>query len=234
MPEDPTESPAAKLAAAIKKPIEDAGDVAKAASQLIGEDKYTRGELISTFTKLTSIAITGGLQVTQTAFEVRPRRSEGMMVLADNMVTIARRTMKFATDVAVETVKAVADEPLSSEPWIRAGTKLTDIAVVSGIEAAQAAAIGPANYANRTFDSDVFTADANLGNGELRVAGDFARTGTQGSAVPRSRITFKPTRLGPDQRTFQVVVNESGLPSGVYEGTVAIDGGQPMTVAIRL
>jgi hypothetical protein len=232
--EESTESPAAKLAAAIKKPIEDAGDVAKAASQLIGENKYTRGELISTLTKLTSIAITGGLQVTQTAFEVRPRRSEGLEVLADNMATIAQRTMKYTMAVAAETVKAVADEPLSSEPWIKAGTKLTDIAVVNGIEAAQAAVIGPAKYASRTFESDILTADANLGNGELRVTGDFARPGTQGSAVPRSRISFNPTKLGPDQRTFQLVVNETGLPSGVYEGAVGIDGGESMTVALRL
>jgi hypothetical protein len=233
---DPKDA-AEHLADVAKAMVNEAVDTAKAASDKIDSDKeiYGRDDLVATFTKLATTSMVGGLRLAETALQDRQRRpSDGLLVLADHLASIAQRTIRHARGVAEQTAKELDSKPFQMQPWVTAVTKLTDIAVVNTIEAAQTAIIGPARYAKPHFISDPFLVDGDLDDGELEVAQPFRRPGSDAD-VPQDRIVFDPPSVGPDRKEFRIVVNETGLPSGIYVGAVKTKGGKKSKpVTLRL
>ncbi|AQA01680.1 hypothetical protein BVC93_03695 [Mycobacterium sp. MS1601] len=235
---------AENLAASAKRTIADAVKLLEDASDKVDKagrkdecghvgSSYDKRELLATLTELTAKSMLGGMELAEQVLRDRQRRpSEGLLVLADHLTSIAQRTLHHARGVAEEAVKEVGGDPLKAQPWVNAATKLTDIAVVNGIEAAQTVVIGPARYAPRTFVSDPFKVDGLL-PGKLEARPDFARPGDD-RVIPEGAITFSPAELGADHKEYRVVVNETGLPSGVYIGTVASKGGGEQKITLRL
>ncbi len=230
------ETAAQNVAASVKSTLKEAVDILEAASDAVdaaGPAPYDKRDLLATLTQLTSVSMLGGLKMIETALANRPSRpSEGLLVLADHLASIAERTLHQARGVAEQAVHDIGDDPRTAQPWVDAATKLADIAVVNGIEAVQTVAIGPARYAPRTFVSDPF-AVTSLRPGKLEAGQDFARPGDS-TVIPRDAITFSPPELGIDHQEYRVVVDETGLPSGVYIGTVTSEGGGEQKIALRL
>lgn len=224
------------IADSVKSTLKEAVAILEAASDAVdkaGTTPYGQRDLLATLTRLTSVSMLGGLKVIETALANRPRRpSEGLLVLADHLASITERTLHQARGVVEQAAHDIGGDPRTAQPWVDAATKLTDIAVVNGIDAVQTMAIGPARYAPRTFVSDPF-AVTGLKRGVLVAGTDFARPGDS-TVIPRDAITFSPPELGTDHKEYRVVVDETGLPSGVYIGTVTSKGGGEQKIALRL
>ena len=209
-----------RLADVASDTIKEASEVAEKASERIEVDAYGVGDLVKTFTAFANVAVTGGLKLTAAALAERPQRpNEKMFVLADNLATIAQRALKHVTTVVEDVGPKVADNPMRNSTWVKAATKLSDIAMVSAVEAVETVVIGPANYAEPSFVSKSFTMDGEK-SGTL-VAKGFMRSGTNTEILP-DRITFTPPTLTPGVRRFQIAIDETGLPSGVYIGKVEL------------
>lgn len=224
------------IADSAKSTLKEAVGILEAASDAVDETgtaHYDKHDLLATLTQLTSVSMLGGLKVVEAALANRPRRpSEGLLVLADHLASITERTLHQARGVVEQAAHDIGGDPRTAQPWVDAATKLADIAVVNGIETVQTVAIGPARYAPRNFVSDPF-AVAGLEPGELEAGTDFARPGDR-TVIPRDAITFSPPELGVDHKEYRVLVDETGLPSGVYIGTVTSKGGGEQKIALRL
>jgi hypothetical protein len=242
-PDDPTLIATRKIAEAAKAMVTEMTNVVTAASDRIGNNTgdcdYGRKDLLKTAMELTTAGVLGGLRLAETALTVSPKRpSEGMVVMSEHLANVAQRTLANVKGVAEETSDQLKSGAYTSAHAIRSLTKLADIAVISGLETAETVVIGPAKYAPPTFISDPYTvADADA-NGTLEVVVDFRRPASA-EAIPRARIRFDPPELRPGNNTFRMVVDEGGLPSGVYFGTVQVsrDGKSVLDsieVAIRL
>jgi hypothetical protein len=140
--------------------------------------------------------------------------------------------VKHVNDVVQEITPRVADSPANTVAWLAAATKLTDIAIVSAVEAAETAVIGPARYAKTEFISDSFTLDVGQ-EGTLCVDKDSFKRPATADPVPLDRIRFEPPVVKADTREFRVIVNETNLPGGVYIGTVGIRNGTEGNELIR-
>ena len=224
---------AQNIADSIKSTLQDAVDILDAASDAVDEAQYDTRDLLGTLTQLSSVSMLGGLKVFEAVLANRPRRpSEGLLVLADHLASITERTLHQARGVVEQAARDIGGDPRTAQPWVDAATKLADIAVVNGIDAVQTVAVGPARYAPRTFVSDPF-AVTDLRPGTLEAGSDFARPGDS-TVIPRDAITFSPPELGADHKDYRVLVDETGLPSGVYIGTVTSRGGGEQKIALRL
>jgi hypothetical protein len=224
-----------RLAAAAQQMVDQATTVATQASRKIGENEFTAGAMLRSLAQLANVAVVGGLRLAETALGERPDRpSDGMLVLNHEMASIVQQMVSSARGVAEEASSEIAQHPYNPNAWVRSMTKLADIAMIGGTELAETAVIGPARYADTRFISDPFTVERASRRRELTIAGDLTRPGTV-EAVPRQRITFEPRTLAPGATEFRMVVNEAGLPSGVYTGAVQVgDETEPVPVAIRL
>lgn len=242
-PDDQPLIAARKLAEAAKAALTEMTKVATAASDRIGDNtgpyNYGGKDLWKTAVQLTSAGLLGGLQIAETALAVRPRNpSEGMLVMAEHLADVAERTLANVKGVAKETSDQLDAGGYTSAQAVRSLTKLADIAVVGGLESVETVVIGPAKYARPTFISDPYTVDNDEANGKLEIATDFKRPATA-EIIPQARIRFDPPQLRPGNNTFRMVVDEGGLPSGVYFGTVHVVGEDSavldsIEVAIRL
>jgi hypothetical protein len=242
-PEDQAVAAAKKVAEAAKKVAEDMANVAKDASKQIGDDptdySYGPRDLWKTAVKMTSAGLVGAMNVAETAMAETPTRpTDGMLVMAEQLANVAKRTMASVKAVAEEATDQMTKGNYNAGHAIKSLTKLTDIAVVSGLEAAETVVTGPTNYARPTFVSDSFSVSESTATGKLAVAEDFKREATV-ETVPRERIRFDPPIVGSGARSFRMIVDEGGLPSGVYLGKVKVVGAddailETIGVAIRL
>jgi hypothetical protein len=229
---------ARKLAEAAKEMVGEMTKLATDASTKIsdntGGDAYGSKDLLRTAVKLVSAGILGGLRIAETALEVRPKKpNEGMLVMAEHLADVAQRTLAGVKGVAEETSKQVDEGGYTSAQAIRSFTKLADIAVVGGLESVETVVIGPAKYARPWFISDPYTASKDEANGKLVIEEDFKRPATA-ETIPRPRIRFDPPELRPGNNTFRMVVDEGGLPSGVYFGKVQVVGKDSTGQAVAL
>ena len=213
-----------------KKVVDDSQGVAVAAFDKInGKDpqgnplKFTAGDAIKSMAALAKIAVTGGIELGQTALEVQP--TKGVLTLLDHIATVLARGVREVAQVASEASDSIDKDEFDKDEWVQSAIKLTNIGLLRGAEIAQTVAAGPAQYADAIVkvpfsltDADV---DANLDR-ELKVPS--LKLGGLNDKVPNYRISFEPTDcvLRAGNRDFTLVINSAGLPSGVYVGTIEI------------
>ena len=162
-------------------------------------------------------------------------KPSGPLIVAEHMASVMRRMFKQAGMVAKDASSQVDDDKYDYDQWVKTMTKLFDIAMVGGIDLVQTAVVGPAPYTTRSFNSKKFQVDAADHDRTLSIEPPgLARPGGT-DAIPSDRIKIDPGTLAAGATEFHFVVNEDGLPSGVYLGKVRVgDGGKTVDVAIRL
>jgi hypothetical protein len=186
---------------------------------------FTAGDAIKAITDLARIAATGGIELGQTALEVRP--AKGVLILADHIATILSRGVKDVAGVASEASDLIDKDAYKRNDWVQSAIKLTNIALLHGAEIAQTVAAGPAQYADpiAKFDFAVTDAQVDAVNDRqltvpsLKLGGPAAQ-----DKVPDYRISFEPSDcvLRAGKKEFTLIVNSAGLPSGVYLGTIEV------------
>jgi hypothetical protein len=160
---------------------------------------------------------------------------KGPMIVVEHMAAVVSRMTKQAAAVAKEVSGQIDDNKYGINQWMDAMTKLSDIALVGGIDLVQTAVIGPAPYTPTAFNSRSFDVKAADHQRKLLIeAPGLTRPGTK-DPIPADQITLVPDTLAPQETKFHFRVSEEGLPSGVYTGRVRVgDNGEHVDVVIRL
>jgi hypothetical protein len=224
------------FADAARDTVNAVGKLAQDTSKQVDTNCYTLGAALKSITKAANVAVTSGLRFADATLAVRP--TDGQMLVADNMATVARRMVNQAKRVVEEASGRMDDNSYTVNSFVKSMTKLADIGLVGGIELVETAFIGPGRYAPAAFISDPITVPESHDVRVLSIdeAAPLKRPATaDADAVPTDRICFEPPYLTRGVTEFRIVVNEEGLPSGIYTGKVRVgDDEEPVEVVIRL
>ena len=71
---------------------------------------------------------------------------KGPAIVVENMAAVVSRMVKQSATVAKEVSSQIDDNKYGVNQWMKAMTKLFDIALVGGIDLVETAVIGPAPY----------------------------------------------------------------------------------------
>ena len=200
-----------------------------------GAPKYTAGDALKTMGTLAKIALTGGIEMAQTALDVRP--NPGVLILADYIATVLSQGVQQAADVATEAATLIDQNDYGKDRWVESAIKLTTISYLRGSEIFQTVAAGPAPFADPVAKETFPLADDQVDDEKNRVLTlTTLKLGGPADTKPVAgyRVSFEPTDAvlpaGADQ--FTLVVNGAGLASGVYVGTVTLTGGSVADVTV--
>lgn len=224
-PPDPPDVIAARYAAAAKKAVDSAAQVAIDAFDRVNNHppgpKYKPDDAIASMMGLAGAALTGSVSLARVALQVQWDRR--MLLVADNIASIAGTGLKNVLDVAEDAAKEMNKEGLKprkqQQIWVDAAIKLASIGALRGAEIVETAVAGPGAYANpvikRTFPikaADRPAKQATLSLTELTLDG----------ADVKAPVTFDPpsAKIAAKAKEFTIVFNSAGLKSGLYEGTV--------------
>jgi hypothetical protein len=198
---------------------------------------YTAGDALKTMAALAKIAVSGTIEMGQTALQVRP--TQGVLILADHIATVLARTVKEAADVGSEASDLIDKDKYTKNEWVQSAIKLSNIALLHGSEIFQTVAAGPAQYGDPIAKEKITLANNQVDNTNDRpLKLESLKLGGVPNAkkVPDYRVSFEPTDcvLKKGQKQFTLVVNGAGLPSGVYVGSVKLAGGTPADVLVSV
>lgn len=186
---------------------------------------FTAGDAIKAMADLAKIAVTGGIEMGQTALEVKP--TKGVLILADHIATVLSRAVKDAAQVTSEAADLVDKKKFDQNDWTQSAIKLANIALLRGAEIAQSVAAGPAQYADPVRKEEFTLASGQVdptNDRELKLVGLKLGGPAAQPLIPGYRVSFEPADgvLRATKDKFTLIVNPAGLTSGVYIGSVDI------------
>ena len=190
------------------------------------EDKYQMKDAIATATKVVGAGITGAAHIGRIVIEEKP--PDTVLAMGEYIASVVRRMVTQTGTVAADASIHVEKKDYTPTKWLESMTRMIDIGVAGGMEIVETVIAGPARFEVQPIRSDEFHRKA-AGQTRTLVAEVLKRDATD-STIPKSRISFEPPVLAPGITGFCVVVDASGLASGVYEGKVlAVDDNAPAT-----
>ncbi|HKV19900.1 MAG TPA: hypothetical protein VJR50_12770 [Mycobacterium sp.] len=219
-PKPPLARVTERVAQTAKEMLDDSAAVVSAESKKIDADDYHLKDAVSTVTQLAGIGITGAAHIGRIAIEEKP--PDTVLAMGEYIASVLRRMVTQTGTVAQVASIDLENKTYTAQKWLESMTRLIDIGISGGMEIVETVAAGPARFEVQPRRSDPFDATRHDENRELTltlVAGDIRRDATE-SQIPATQITFDPPTLPPHDTTFTVLVDASGLASGVYEGTV--------------
>jgi len=199
--------------------VDKSADVLREESKKIDDDKktYTVSDAIETVTRLMDVGITGASDLGKIALEERPPQTT--LALGDYVVSVARRMVSQAGSVAKAASVELQKQNYTPDKWLESMTRMIDITIAGTMEVVETIAAGPARFERSRVRSDPFSAPESSDTRVLRIETPLKRDATD-DVVPVDKITFDPPTLVPPNVEFHVLVDPSGLESGVYTGTV--------------
>lgn len=206
------------LTSTAKQMVTDAAKVATDASRKVNDDKLSARDLLLTMTELVNIAVGGGVKLTRQLADDTPA---GARSIGDYSRAVGRRMARETRLVAKAATEKMDEGSYDIDDWVVSLTRLTDIAVVGGLEIAQTLFAGPARFDNEPHVVDL-TAPPAAGRREF---GDVVlrRYGPDDEPeIPRELISFEPPQLEAGDTDFRMLIKPYQLTSGVYRGTVQI------------
>jgi hypothetical protein len=193
------------------------------------EDKYQMKDAIATATKVVGAGITGAAHIGRIVIEEKP--PDTVLAMGEYIASVVRRMVTQTGTVAADASAHVEKKDYTPTKWLESMTRMIDIGVAGGMEIVETVIAGPARFEVQPIRSDEFEAPA-IPPGETRtLVADLLKRDATDSAIPMSRISFEPPVLDSTVTKFRVVVDASGLASGVYEGKVnSVRSGPPPTL----
>jgi len=217
----------AKAMSAESKKIDAGKDAVK------DEDKYQLKDAIATATKVAGVGITGAAHIGRIVIEEKP--PDTVLAMGEYIASVVRRMVTQTGAVAADASVHVENKDYTPTKWLESMTRMIDIGVAGGMEIVETVIAGPARFEVQPIRSDEFDAPV-VPNPDVEtrprtlVADELKRDATD-SPIPISRISFEPPVLDSTVTKFRVVVDASGLASGVYEGKVkAVRSDHPPTL----
>lgn len=212
--------------------VDQSAEVLREESKKIDGEKYVVADAIETVTRLVNVGVAGATDLGRIALEERP--PQNALALGEYVAFVVRRMVSQAGTVAQAASIEVERKTYTPNKWLESMTRMMDIAIAGGMEIAETIAAGPAKFERPTLQSDPFSAPASGDRRELRIETKLKRDASE-DEIPPDRLTFDPPVLESPNVVFHILVNPSGLASGVYRGTVkAGDDAVPIPVYIAL
>jgi hypothetical protein len=217
-----------RIAETAKDMIDESAAAMSAESKKIDADKYEMKDAIATVTKVVGVGITGATHIGRVVIEEKP--PDTVLAMGEYIASVVRRMVTQSGTVAADAAANVEKKDYTPTKWLESMTRMIDIGVAGGMEIVETVIAGPARFEIQPIRSDPFDAPPPpAGETRTLVADELKRDATD-SPIPKSRISFDPPVLDPRVSTFCVVVDASGLASGVYEGKVlAVHNDAPAT-----
>jgi hypothetical protein len=219
-PKPPLARVTERVAETAKDMLDQSAGVVSAESEKIDKDDYQLKDAVSTVTQLAGIGITGAAQIGRIAIEEKP--PDTVLAMGEYIASVLRRMVTQTGTVAQAAAIEVEKKDYTANKWLESMTRLIDIGIAGGMEIVETVAAGPARFEVQPLRFDGFNAkrDANNKQSTLTlVAGKIRRDATE-SPIPKTQITFDPPTLSPPNTAFSVLIDASGLVSGVYKGQV--------------
>ncbi|GAS89073.1 hypothetical protein [Mycolicibacterium brisbanense] len=196
---------------------------------------YTAGDALKTMSALAKIALTGSIEMAQTALDVRP--NPGVLILADYVSTVLSQGVQQAADVATNAATLIDQNAYGKDQWVESAIKLTTIAYLRGSEIFQTVAAGPAQFADPVVKETFTLADADVDPTKDRTLTlTTLQLGGPNTTKPVAgwRVSFEPVNavLPAGANQFTLVVSGAGLASGLYVGKVELTGGSVADVTV--
>lgn len=235
---------AAKIAARASATVDEAAKVAIDAANKINDNdttNFTPDDAAASLFEMTRIAIRGASDIARIPLQTQP--DPKVLLLADHLSTVVRRGLLEATRVAEDSLAAFSakKDVFDRDEWLTSAIKLTRIGMLRGAEIAQTIAAGPGAYTNPVLHSDDIPVKQVQPYDRTLVAKKLYREDVPNQDIAHL-VSFEPTdgRLLANARTFRLVVNSAGIPSGVYVGdlellhaaTGALDDTQTVTLEL--
>lgn len=209
-----TERIIGRVAATAKTIVNESATVVREESKKIDGDHYEVKDAINTVTKLVNVGITGFTELGRIAVEERPPATT--LALGEYVASVVQRMVSQAGTVAEAASVQVEKKAFTPNKWLESMTRMIDIAIAGGIEIAETIAAGPAQFERPPLRSDKFEAPD---FGDLCIEKPLKRDATD-EVIPADRICFDPPTLVFPNKEFCILVDPSGLASGLYRGTV--------------
>jgi hypothetical protein len=200
-------------------------------SQKIDKDEYVVSDMISTVTRVVNASIAGTTELARIPLE--ERWPEKHLVLGEYVSTVMRRMVSQAGTVAQAAADDVEGFAYTPRRWLESMTRLIDIAIAGGMDIAETLVAGPAAFEGQPVASASFTVANGTETRELSWDTELRRDATE-DKIPAHKIRFDPPTLIPPNNEFRVLVNTSGLVSGVYKGKVRVGKDHVKSVQIAL
>jgi hypothetical protein len=218
----PQDDPILRAADMAKKMVERSAIVAKAESTKIdaADDKnpYEVKDAIAAATKLTNIGIVGATDIGRIAAEQKP--PDTVLALGEYIAWVVRRMVSQTGTVAAAASIEVEKKKYTPNKWLESWIRLADIGIAGGLEIIETIAAGPARFESQPVRFDGLEMNP-AANGQTRtLTASLIRDATD-TPIPQSKISFEPPTLVAPNTTFAMIVDTSGLVSGVYEGEIS-------------
>ena len=214
-----------RLAATAKQMVDEVGDIARTASKQTGPaGEFSAAHLINSMTKLTNVALAGGLEMAKAGAQGLSSADVGAVV--DRMAAITRRMISESGKVAEETSSRFDAKSYTSSDWVGSMVRLSDIALFGGIELAETVLAGPGQYEKEPIRKTYVVA-ADDTHPRLLTMESLSRPGAADDAA--GQVAFEPvSRVLPKGATeFSILVAAADLASGFYVGLIHIGAVDP-------
>lgn len=218
-PPDTPEAIAARYADAAKKAVRATAQVAIDAYDKV-ENKppssYSPGDAAASLSQLAGATLAGAFSLARVALQVQWDRR--LLLVADNVAAIVATGVNDAVNAAGATAQKAAATRLTRQDLVDSAVMLTSIGALRSAEILETVVGGPGPYLDpvlqRTFGIASSDQDATL------AVTSMIRTSDDRDI--KAMVGFDPPScvLPKEQTTFTLVINISGLPSGMYRGTI--------------
>jgi hypothetical protein len=219
-----------RMAEAAKAVINESAKAMSDESKKIDAEDYEVADAIATVTRVVDAGLAGSTDMMRIAGETR--WPEKQLALGEYVSSVVRRMARQSGTVAQAAAYDVQRKEYTPKRWMESITRMIDIAIAGGMEIAETVAAGPARFEHQPVASGPFSATQSKKTRPLAIGSPFKREGTD-EEIPPNKISFEPDTLIPPNKTFNVMVNATGLTSGVYTGSVKV-GDDTMTVQVAL
>jgi hypothetical protein len=179
------------------------------------------GAAIQVMTELVNLAFHRNLDIAGRF--VDQRVPDFVSVVTDQMTTVLRRAADQTRTEVDDAAKMLDAEGYGPDDWARTVTKVTDVALINGIELVGTAVVGPARYETTHLTSEYFTvAQAHPDHQHALSLVSPLELAGGGELIGEDCVTFDPPDcvLPAGTNRFRIRVKPAGLRSGVYLGSV--------------
>lgn len=216
-PKPPLARVTERIAETAKDMVNESAAVVSAESKKIDDENYKMEDAIETVTKLAGIGITGATHIGRIVIEEKP--PDTVLAMGEYIASVIRRMVSQTGTVAQDASIHVENKGYTPKKWLESMTRLIDIGIAGGMEIVETVAAGPARFEVQPVQSDEFEFPPAEGDEPRTLVADLKRDATD-EPIPQHKISFKPPTLVHPNTKFRILVDASGLVSGIYEGTV--------------
>jgi hypothetical protein len=221
----------ARAADIAKNVVDESAKAMSDESKRIDNEQYELSDMIATVTRVANAGIAGATELARIPLE--ERWPEKHLVLGEYVSTVVRRMVNQAGKVAQTAANDVEGMTYTPRRWLESMTRLIDIAVAGGMDIAETLGAGPAEFQSQPIASAYYTVPDSNETRELTWAQKPTRDAGD-DKIADYKLRFDPPTLLPGSKQFRVLVNATGLISGVYKGKVRVGAKHVEPIQIEL